>query len=301
MPRRSQCVFGCQQFGMYYRWAGRTIATAITVYIISMVIFRSDSIRCLTTSICFTSVPETSLERFLQWKDIVGPKWQDKTNDDIYTNYRICNHHFEGLYCYPHSKRLAKTAYPTLKLGSSASSSQDVSIEIQLLPQPLPESMDIHSVPQTLPGCSAHVSNLDLMNKTGLNSVISDQMKDATEKLTTEQRLCVLMFDEMAISPSMHFDVPSDQIIGFEDMGSVHTENIADHVQDSKMKVKHAAQVFSQRVSGALRFCTIGFMLVLTNGNSTCLGTQIADNYSESAAWNSVISVCLPRSPSSIQ
>ncbi|CAB3222404.1 unnamed protein product [Arctia plantaginis] len=88
----------------------------------------------------------------------------------------------------------------TLKEGSSASSSQDVSIEIQLLPQPLPESMDIHSVLQTLPGCSAHVSNLDLMNK------------------------------------------------------------------------------------------TVGFMLVLTNGNSTCLGTQIADNYSESAAWNSVIS-----------
>ncbi|CAB3234678.1 unnamed protein product [Arctia plantaginis] len=133
MPRRSQCVFGCQQFDVLHRFP----------------------------------IPETSLERFLQWKDIVGPKLQDKTNDDIYTNYRICNHHFEGRHCYPHSKRLAKTAYPTLKLGSSASSSQDVSIEIQLLPQPLPESMDIHSVPQTLPGCSAHVSNLDLMNKTG--------------------------------------------------------------------------------------------------------------------------------------
>ncbi|KAF9405134.1 hypothetical protein HW555_014002 [Spodoptera exigua] len=141
----------------------------------------------------------------------------------------------------------------------------------------------------------------------------------------------------MALSPAMNLNIPTDQIIGFEDFGkdvnSNQTENIADHVlvlmikgikmhykqpifygfcksatkavilkniiknvikkifeagltvvatvcdqstinskvvhemcnklteahvlpeKIPKMKVKHAAQVFSQRVSGALRFC----------------------------------------------
>ncbi|KAH9645583.1 hypothetical protein HF086_005232 [Spodoptera exigua] len=137
--------------------------------------------------------------------------------------------------------------------------------------------------------------------KPGLNPVIFEQIKNATEKFNTEQRLCILMFDEMALSPAMNLNIPADQIIGFEDFGkdvnSNQTENIADHVpkihtgwqtkncyhlkllldlddgEDElrmcnklteahvlpekipKMKVKHAAQVFSQRVSGALRFC----------------------------------------------
>ena len=48
----------------------------------------------------------------------MGQEVEDKTND-IYTNYRISNHHFEECFFYPQSKRLAQTAYPTLKLGKS--------------------------------------------------------------------------------------------------------------------------------------------------------------------------------------
>lgn len=55
-------------------------------------------------------------------------------------------------------------------------------------------------------------------------------MEDAAEKLNSVQRLCVLMFDEMALS-QMHLNISSDHIIGFKDLGEKETtENIADHV-----------------------------------------------------------------------
>ncbi|KAF9415267.1 hypothetical protein HW555_007016 [Spodoptera exigua] len=323
MPRRECCVFGCHQFDVLHRFPK----------------------------------PETSLERFLEWKKIVGSKLEDKTNDDIYTNCRICNNHFEERFFYPQSKRLAKTSFPTLNLGF-ISSNQDESIEIQSVPEVLSESMDIDMVPQILPGCSSQVPNPELVTKTGkiskvkqtkqmeimikkidylkkklnvqkdqikaaqkmsktklfkkivkslsvptqtfvnmqltqykkknrgrrfsikdkllalaiykkspkgynflrkifvipskrtlqnvlkqitlkpgLNPVIFEQIKNATEKFNTEQRLCILMFDEMALSPAMNLNIPADQIIGFEDFGkdvnSNQTENIADHVETS--------------------------------------------------------------------
>lgn len=67
--------------------------------------------------------------------------------------------------------------------------------------------------------------------KPGLNPAIIKLLKNAADKLGMEQRLCVLIFDEMSLSPSLHFNTAFDQVIGFEDFGGNEiTENIADHV-----------------------------------------------------------------------
>ncbi|CAH2107477.1 unnamed protein product [Euphydryas editha] len=65
----------------------------------------------------------------------------------------------------------------------------------------------------------------------GLNPAIFDKIKDTASKLGREDKLCQIMFDEMSVSPSLHFDTGLDEICGFEDFGEANrNNNIADHV-----------------------------------------------------------------------
>lgn len=67
--------------------------------------------------------------------------------------------------------------------------------------------------------------------KPGVNPAILEVLKTSASKLSMEQSLCVLMFDEMSLSPSLHYNAALDQIVGFENFGgSEITDNIADHV-----------------------------------------------------------------------
>ncbi|KAF9405590.1 hypothetical protein HW555_001848 [Spodoptera exigua] len=181
MPRRECCVFGCHQFDVLHRFPK----------------------------------PETSLERFLEWKKIVGSKLEDKTNDDIYTNCRICNNHFEERFFYPQSKRLAKTSFPTLNLGF-ISSNQDESIEIQSVPEVLSESMDIDMVPQILPGCSSQVPNPELVTKTGKISKV---------KQTKQMEIMIKKIDYL----KKKLNVQKDQIKAAQKMETSSTSRMYRH------------------------------------------------------------------------
>lgn len=62
----------------------------------------------------------------------------------------------------------------------------------------------------------------------GFNKLIFDNLKDATSKLKSRDKLCVLVFDEMAIMPHIDYDKNADRLYGFESQSA--SLKIADHV-----------------------------------------------------------------------
>lgn len=63
----------------------------------------------------------------------------------------------------------------------------------------------------------------------GINESVFAHLKSSVEKLKPSQRACVLMFDEMAIEPGIHWNETSDTIVGFEDYGHRREPQFADH------------------------------------------------------------------------
>lgn len=52
-------------------------------------------------------------------------------------------------------------------------------------------------------------------------------MRDTVSDMNHDDRLCILMFDEMSINPQVHYEANSDTLKGFATIG---TQNkIADH------------------------------------------------------------------------
>lgn len=45
-----------------------------------------------------------------------------------------------------------------------------------------------------------------------------------------DDKLCVLMWDEMSLQPHLQYDEITDKIVGFEDWGHKRKQGIADHV-----------------------------------------------------------------------
>ncbi|KAJ8897452.1 hypothetical protein PR048_002798 [Dryococelus australis] len=48
----------------------------------------------------------------------------------------------------------------------------------------------------------------------GLNQQLFDNLKHSVSKLPKSDRYCCLLFDEMAIQPSLHYSSNNDKIIG---------------------------------------------------------------------------------------
>jgi len=66
---------------------------------------------------------------------------------------------------------------------------------------------------------------------TGINSHIIEHLKYQSEHLKLEDKLCTLIFDEMALDTNFQYDQHADVIYGFEDFGRHHRNYaIADHV-----------------------------------------------------------------------
>ncbi|KPJ07793.1 Transposable element P transposase [Papilio machaon] len=65
--------------------------------------------------------------------------------------------------------------------------------------------------------------------KPGINPHIMDNLKKAVVKLSTEKRLCSLIFDEVSLAPGLYYNYFHKEIIGFEDYGYKKTNKIADH------------------------------------------------------------------------
>ncbi|KAF9823382.1 hypothetical protein SFRURICE_006595 [Spodoptera frugiperda] len=60
----------------------------------------------------------------------------------------------------------------------------------------------------------------------GLNKCIFLKIKNTVKDLSPEDRLCSLIFDEMSISPQIHYNAAKDLLRGF----TINGEKIADHV-----------------------------------------------------------------------
>lgn len=64
----------------------------------------------------------------------------------------------------------------------------------------------------------------------GLNSFILGHLKNISLQMSTKDKVCILMWDEIAIQPSVTYDTRRDIICGFEDWGNNRTNKVADHV-----------------------------------------------------------------------
>lgn len=62
--------------------------------------------------------------------------------------------------------------------------------------------------------------------ESGLNKSLFIKMRETVKELSPEDRLCCLIFDEMSISPQIHYDGSKDKLKGF----AWRSKKIADHV-----------------------------------------------------------------------
>lgn len=65
----------------------------------------------------------------------------------------------------------------------------------------------------------------------GIQDVIFNAVAKLATKLKKDKKDCVLLFDEMAISPHLQYNCSRGLIEGYEDYGYYRTNHIADHVQ----------------------------------------------------------------------
>lgn len=65
--------------------------------------------------------------------------------------------------------------------------------------------------------------------KPGINENIFKQLKRRVLKMNDLERLCVLLFDEMALTPHFDYSRRNDDITGFVNNGEIRENKIADH------------------------------------------------------------------------
>lgn len=63
--------------------------------------------------------------------------------------------------------------------------------------------------------------------ESGLNNIIFEKIKDTVRNMNIQDKLCTLMFDEMALTPQVHYDRINDKLRGFTDF---ENKKIANHV-----------------------------------------------------------------------
>lgn len=65
----------------------------------------------------------------------------------------------------------------------------------------------------------------------GLNKHIIENLKNQSQKLSENDRNCILLFDEMALNVGLKYDLKKDYIFGFQDFGPDNrSSEFADHV-----------------------------------------------------------------------
>ncbi|CAB3232073.1 unnamed protein product [Arctia plantaginis] len=67
--------------------------------------------------------------------------------------------------------------------------------------------------------------------KPGINSNTIEQLKKATEAMKLEDKLCILLFDEMSLKPSVAYNERKDRVCGFVTNGDEVYSEYADHAQ----------------------------------------------------------------------
>lgn len=65
--------------------------------------------------------------------------------------------------------------------------------------------------------------------KPGLNKNLFKQLAMRVQKMKADERLCVLLFDEISIAPHLDYSARKDEISGFVNNGNTKQKKIADH------------------------------------------------------------------------
>lgn len=65
----------------------------------------------------------------------------------------------------------------------------------------------------------------------GLNKNIFSQLKKRSEKMTKEEKLCIIIYDEISLKPHITYTERKDKVIGFVDDGEERKPEFADHAQ----------------------------------------------------------------------
>ena len=65
--------------------------------------------------------------------------------------------------------------------------------------------------------------------KPGFCTSILESLKKKAESMGDNEKVCVLLSDEMSLKEAVHYDEHKDQIIGFEDLGDMKDPHIANH------------------------------------------------------------------------
>lgn len=67
--------------------------------------------------------------------------------------------------------------------------------------------------------------------KPGINKKIFTQLRKASEKMKIEDKLCILLFDEMSLKASVSYNQRKDKVTGFVTDGQNTKPEYADHAQ----------------------------------------------------------------------
>ncbi|CAH0719246.1 unnamed protein product, partial [Brenthis ino] len=71
----------------------------------------------------------------------------------------------------------------------------------------------------------------------GINKTLFEQIKKATEKMKTEHKLCIILFDEMSLKPNVAYNERKDMVSGFVTNGEERQPIYADHAQEQIVKL----------------------------------------------------------------
>lgn len=83
-----------------------------------------------------------------------------------------------------------------------------------------------------LPSPSTFTKLINMANiEPGINNNIMNQLKMAVEKMKILDRLCIVLFDEMSLKPSLSYNERKDIVSGFVTNGQESRPEFADHAQ----------------------------------------------------------------------
>lgn len=64
----------------------------------------------------------------------------------------------------------------------------------------------------------------------GISDIIMNHLRGKANTMPLKEKYCILLWDEMALTPHVQYNIMSDEIIGFENWGKRRTNRFADHV-----------------------------------------------------------------------
>ncbi|PZC87062.1 hypothetical protein B5X24_HaOG201298 [Helicoverpa armigera] len=157
--------------------------------------------------------PERNPDRFKAWVHIAGGKLDSPADYELYRKKVLCDIHFTDR-DRNRNNRLNFMAVPSLHLPGKFDKVGSSEREF-LVPEPLNQESSHAILKPSLTDNSARL----------ISSEHNYCQKKATDKYKKD-RLCSLIFDEMSISPQIHYNAAKDQIRGF----TFDDKKIADHV-----------------------------------------------------------------------